>query len=153
VVRENSFGQLGKKGRQRLENIGAAARVLHYRAPFFGSELLWFLHDVGYCLIDFPDVMKERNTLNPVLHSFVEISGACKSQCILRNASNVRAGLRIVCINGIEERLETGGAESFESNALTTLIVVEHARRSSRNEREITKHASSLGKKRTGPAG
>jgi hypothetical protein len=101
--------------------------VLHDGASFIKGKLLRLLHDISYRFVDFSDVVKQCNTLYAVLHSFVEIRGARERQCILRNSPNVSARLGIVRIDCIEKGLEAGCAESFEGDALTSLVVVEDA--------------------------
>ena len=78
----------------------------HDRAPLFRRQLLRLLHDVGYRLVDFSNVVEQRDTLDAVLRSFVEIRGACKRQRILRDTPDMRASLSIVRIDCIEQAFQ-----------------------------------------------
>src|SRR5205823_14859878 len=64
VVRENSFGQIRIKRRDRRQYLGAALRVRRDRTAFGGREMRVLMDDVEERLVDFPDIVKEGDSLD-----------------------------------------------------------------------------------------
>jgi len=111
MMRENSVRQLRKECAERTQHVGPTPWVHHDGAPLFRRQFLRLLHDVGYRLVDFSNVVEQRNPLNAVQSAFVEIRCAPKRQRILRDATDMRARLGVVRIDRVEQALERCSAE------------------------------------------
>ena len=113
VMREHAFGKIGIERAKRLEHIGPSARVRHHGAPLRRRETALFVKDVVDRLVNFSDVVKERDTLDAVPSSLVELSCVGEYQRVVRDSSNMRAGDGVIGVDSREQRLEDRGAESF----------------------------------------
>src|SRR5438270_9340050 len=78
------------------------------------------MQDVEECLMDLSNVVKECHALDDAA---IARSYSCRfseDECIAGNASHMRSGIRIICIDGIEHCLEQCCGEAFgiASNAV-----------------------------------
>lgn len=84
--------------------------------------------------------MKECNALDASPGSLIDIGGRSKRQRIPRDSPDVRACLGIVRVDRIEQRLEGSGAQSHKSDALAAFFIVERARNTAREKRQVDDH-------------
>ena len=113
VVREDALRELGVKAAERGEDLGSAPRVRGDRATGFGGEGFLFVDDVEERLVDLSDVVKERDPLDGLALAAVESRCVGDDEGVRRDAAHVRAGLRVVRVDGVEECLERGAGETL----------------------------------------
>ena len=76
-------------------------------------ELVVVVDNVEEGGVDLPDVVVERDALDGAALVLIEAGRAREHERVGGDAANVRAGLRVVGINGVEERFERGGGDAF----------------------------------------
>jgi hypothetical protein len=76
------------------------------RSAFSGGEMRILVNDVEERLIDLPNVVEESDALDDLSLVGIELRGVGDDQRVGGNTSHVSAGLRVVRVDGIEERLE-----------------------------------------------
>jgi hypothetical protein len=101
--------------------------MLHHRLPFFGGQLRGIVHDVRYRTIDLSNVMEKSNTLDTALKPLVSIAGNRELQCVVRNATGMRACFGVVGVDCVEQALERGGSKPLEHEAVASLTVIKRA--------------------------
>jgi hypothetical protein len=114
--------------------------VAHDRATFFGSQLPRVTDYVRDGTVEFANVVKECDALDPSLGSLVEISGTREYQSVLRNPPHVSSGFRVVCVDRVEKCLEARGTEPFQCSTLAAFSVVERASDSTGEKRQVLYH-------------
>src|SRR5688572_995678 len=90
--------------------LGVRAEALTFRFSQNGRDV----DDVGYCTVEFADIVEEGDALDLVAFTLVEIGRLREDQRVVRDPANMRPGLRIVRIDRIQQRLERTGAEPFD---------------------------------------
>jgi len=113
VVREYAVGELGVEAAQWGEDVGAAARVGGDGPAGFRGELGLVVNDVEERLVDLSDVVEECHALDIPALAFFEARGVGDDQSVRGDAADVGAGLRVVRVDRIEQRLEGRGGEAL----------------------------------------
>jgi hypothetical protein len=90
-------------------------------APVGRREALGRMNDVEERLVNFPDVVKQRRSLDFSSLSFREPHRVGENQSIHRDATNVPPRLGVVRIDGVEKCLEGRGRETFGAFARAVL--------------------------------
>ena len=111
VMRQHALGKIGIEMLQRREDVGAAPGVRHHRAPFRRREPGVVVKDVGDRLVDLADVVEQCDALDAVTRALVHVGRIGENQRIVGDAPDVGAGDGVVGVDGVEQRLERGGAE------------------------------------------
>jgi hypothetical protein len=65
------------------------------------------VNDVEERFVNLSNVVKERDTLDVPLLVIVELRGIREGECVGGDAADVGAGFSIVCVDRVEEDLET----------------------------------------------
>ena len=125
VMTEDSVREVRIERGQRLQYMRTAPRVRHYCLPLVGSESAALVDDVGESAVDFANVVKQRDPLDAVLHSFVQVGRVREQEGVLRNATHMGARCRVVRIDGIEKGLERRRPEPLKSNPPPSLADVQ----------------------------
>lgn len=130
--------------------MGSHRRMSLDLAALGSGELGGFIDDVMERSIDLANVVKERDALDAMLSSLVEVCRFGDYQRVLRNAPHVRAGRRVIRVDRVEERLQRGRSETLKSESCPSLAG-EQGSGGNRSdyERSVSNHASALGKNRT----
>jgi hypothetical protein len=123
VVRRDTLPEVGIKGIQGRENLGATLRMRSNRASLFRSELGFVVKDVSECFVQLADVVEQRDSLDAVEHPVVELRSAPKYERVLRNAADMCAGNGVVCLNRIQERFESCRAQALGLGAPSVFMV------------------------------
>jgi hypothetical protein len=76
--------------------------------------------DVEQSGVDLADVMKERDALEAPAGVVVEVGGTSQDQRVRGDAPHVGAGGMIVRVDGVEQRFQRRGGESFAATDLAT---------------------------------
>jgi len=113
VVRDYASRQVGIKRCEWLQYFGSALGVGHYGAPLLRCELRGLVKNVGEGTVQFSDIVKERDTLDTVQPMLIQAGCLAEDERIAGDASHVRAGFGVVCINRIEECLQRRSAQSL----------------------------------------
>jgi hypothetical protein len=122
VMREHSLWELGIEGLQRSEYVGAALRMRQYFAVFRRGEPPTVVNDVEQRLVDLPDVVEECDLFDDALLVVVEPRGVSKNKRIRGDSPDMCAGLCVIGVDGVEERLECCGGEALSCFSTTTFI-------------------------------
>jgi hypothetical protein len=122
VMRQHAAREVGIERRERSEYLRAALGMRHHCAAFSRRESGLFVKDVGDCLVDFADVVKESDSLYAVAGPLVKVGGLSEYQGKVSNAPNVSAGHGIVGVDGAEQSLEGGRSETFGANPYASLM-------------------------------
>ena len=85
----------------------------------------------------------------PEIFALVEISGFAEDQRITRNTPDVRAGVAVVRVDRVEQRLHGGCAEPLGARTQRVLAGDDARRRGSNRDRYDVSHSYSLRKKRS----
>ena len=101
---------------------------------FLGGELGRFVDDIEQRLMDLSDVVEEGDALDAALFGRRQVRRIREDERVARDASHMGAGLAVVRIDGVEERLEQGGRQAF--GAFTSLVLVQRDGGSGRTKRE-----------------
>jgi 5'-deoxynucleotidase YfbR-like HD superfamily hydrolase len=72
-------------------------------APFGRRQVRVLVNDVEERFVNFADVVKESDALDDLLFMFVEISGIRDDERVHGDASDMRASLSVVRVDGIEK--------------------------------------------------
>ena len=87
------------------------------RPPLGRGEPGVVVHDVEQRLVDLADVVKERHPLDRALRMLVEVGGVGDDQRVGRHPAHVHAGVGIVGLDGVEQRLERCAGEPLHGLA------------------------------------
>ena len=80
-------------------------------APLRGGERVLVVDDVEERLVDLADVVEERDALDALALVLGEVGRVGEDERVGGDAAHVRAGFRVVGVDGVEQRLERGGGE------------------------------------------
>jgi len=97
--------------------------------------------DVEQCFVNLADIVKQGDAFDGTLPSLVESGGIRDDQGVRRHAADVLASLGVVRLDGVEQRLEAGGGESFHRSAATALALSDDAGGDRQYERDVGFHA------------
>ena len=126
VVRQNPLGQIRIERSKRLENFRAFAWMRHHGIALVPCKPLRVVHDVRDRAIDFAYVVEERDPLDAALFALIEIGCASERQRVVGDTPDMRAGLGVVGVDGVQETFERRGSESLEGEPFTPLAVEEN---------------------------
>ena len=127
VVGENAGGEIWIEGRERCEDLGAALRVRRNLAALFARQGLPVVNDVEERLMDFADVVKERDPLDRATLPIIQPDLIADDECVRGYAPNVQPGFLVVRLDGIEQRLERGRDDAFDQPSGFVLAVDENS--------------------------
>jgi len=113
VVCEDGPLQLRVEASERLQHVGATARVRGHSPALGRREALDVVNDVEQRFVDLADVVEERDTGDAATMVFRESGLVGEDERVLGDAANVDAGIGIVGIDGAKERFERGGGHAF----------------------------------------
>jgi len=113
VMSEDALLEIGIETGEWLEHVRAATRVRGDGASFGGGEVLNVVDDVEERLMDLADVVKERDAQDAASSAPGKPCFLGEDEGILRDAADVDAGVRIIGIDGAEERFEGGSGHAF----------------------------------------
>jgi len=130
------------KGAQRRQHFGATIRVRIDRAALCRGQRRVIVNDVEQRLVNFADVVEERDPLDAPALFFIQIGGAGEHQRVACDAADVRPRHRIVGVDGVEQRLERRGAEAFEMRRGATFVPEECTRGGSRGRGQVRRGRS-----------
>jgi len=145
-------GQHGKTIEEAFGNAAQAApAVVAHRAAFFGGEPGRIVEDVRERSVELTDVVKERHSLDAAQGALVQAGGLAKYQRVCRNPTDMRAGLGVVCFDRIEERLESGRAQTLGTGSYRMFAIQKPRRGGAEGKRDdVVTHGAVCRKKRTG---
>ena len=84
------------------------------RPPLAVAQAVFLVHDVEQCFVDLADVVKERDALDRALARAHRARPLGDDQGVGRDSADVHAGLCVIGLDGVEQRLERGGGESLD---------------------------------------
>jgi hypothetical protein len=122
VVREDAGGELRVERGQRLEHLGAAQRVDRNEAALVRREGALVVHQIEERGVDLSYVVKERDALDAAHVGVVEPGGVRERDRVRGDAADVGAGLRVVGVDRVEERLEGGGGETLGNASFASAL-------------------------------
>lgn len=109
------------------------------------------MDDIEQRFVNLADVVKEGDAFDGTLLSLVEPGGIGDNEGICRHAADVFASLGIVRLDGVEERLEARGGESFDGSAGAAFALGHDAGGNRKYERDLGFHARDYGVADTHP--
>ncbi len=150
VVSDHAITQIGVEERQGIQYVGAALRVGRNEASLLrGYFPFVIVHDVEERLVDFTDVVKERNALDAANGRLIEASGAREHHAVCRDAARVRASHSVVGIDGVEERFERRRGEAPGALRFAVLSNEESPNAGAEGEENGPSHGAERGKNGT----
>lgn len=120
VMSKHSCGQIGIEWAERREHVAATRRMGDNGTPFRRCEVAMLVNDVEERFVNFPDVVKERDTLDDLALMLVQVGGVGDHEGIGGDASDVSARFGVIGVDGIQERLEPCRTESLGGFATTS---------------------------------
>ena len=130
VVREDAFRQIGIEAAEGREHFGATLWVRGNGLALVRGELVRVVDDVEQRFVDLPDIVEECDTLDAAPHVLLEAGRVGEHERVRGDAADVRAGVGIVGIDGLEQRLERGGGDALRG--LPSLELVPEQQRGGR---------------------
>jgi hypothetical protein len=127
VVREDAVGEIGVEWRQRGEHLGATCGMGGDLTSLGVGEFRALVDDVEQCFVNLADIVEESDALDAAALVIVQLGGVGEDERVCGDTADVRTGSRIVGVDGIQERLESGGSESFGGVTASALEDIERA--------------------------
>jgi hypothetical protein len=149
VVREHAVRELGIEGCERCKHFGAALGMYRDGASLFGRERGCIVNDVEEGFVDLADIMEERDAFDGTSLVIIEVRGFGNDERVGCDAANVRSRLRVIRVDGVEQRFQGGGSESFRRGTAPSLVNEHGAGEDSSCDRDGDAHGLVLRKKRT----
>lgn len=146
VVAENCLRQLRVKVADGAQNLRAANGMRPDGAALGGSETARLVHDVEQRLVNFSNVVEQRRELDRAAHTLIDAERVRDGKGVGGYASNVSSGLRVIGIDGPEQRLERRCRKPLSSMALPPLIDENAAERDAGREENGSNHGHNKGK-------
>ena len=146
MVRKHCLGQLGVKVPDRTQYLRASNRVRADGAALGWSQLAGLVHHIEERLVDLSNVMEQRGELDRASDTLVHSARIRDGEGVGGNATNVCPGLRIICVDGAQERLEGGGGKPLSSMAPAALIDENPAERDAGRDQNRSNHGHNKGK-------
>lgn len=119
VMRCDSLPQVGVEGDDRAQHLGTALRMRPDSSPLLRGKLGVFVKNVGERFVQLPDVVEERDPLDTAPGVLIVAGRPRKDVRERRDSADVSASFRVVGINGVEQRLERGGAQPLRAGPAT----------------------------------
>ena len=113
VMTHHALREVWVERQQRSQYVGTALGMSDDGAPFRRCQVCVLVNYVEERLVDFADVVKERDSLDDLPFMFVEISGIREDERVSGDASDMGASLGIVRVDGIEKGFHAGRGESL----------------------------------------
>ena len=127
VMREHTRGKLWIEGHEWRQHLRAARGVGRDGLPLARRQVSVVVNDVEQRFVNLADVVKERDALDGASLVVVELRGLGECNGIGGNTTHVGAGLRVVRVDGIEQRFKCGGGETLGGLTAATLLNKEHS--------------------------
>ena len=121
MVCKHTCRQLGIECLQWRQDLGATGGVRVDRSAVARRELRNIVHDVEQRFVDLADVVEERNAFHGALLVRVESCSVCDDKRACGDAADMHAGIRVIRLDGVEERFERGSGKSLEGLRCSTL--------------------------------
>ena len=148
MMREHPLGEVGIEERQGCEHVRAALRVRGDELALFRRDVvILVVHDVEERLVNFSNVVKECHALDTPDEAALEVRGPSERHAVRGDAAHVRASLRVIRIDGVEQRLERCGGKTPRPLRLTALVKDESADAGAEGESNGASHGWWRGKK------
>lgn len=141
VVRQNPCGQLGVECSERSQHFSTPARMGGDFPALGWRQAGGIVDDVEQRFVNLADVVKQGDAFDGTLPSLVEPGGIRDDEGVRRHATDVFASLGVVRFDGVEQRLEAGGGESFDRLAAAALALSDDAGGDCEYERDLGFHA------------
>lgn len=90
-----------------------------YLKPLASVQLAGVVDQIEECLVDLANVVEQGNTFHHVARVFVDTHCIGQHQRVTSHAPYVSSGYRVVCVDGVEQRLERGSSQPLESVGVT----------------------------------
>ena len=143
VMGQDSFGEVGVEWGERGEHVRAAPRMGDDGAALRGGEVRRLVDDVEERLVNLADVVKERDALDDLRLVLIELQRVGYDECVGGNTAGVRASLRVVGINRIEQCFHTRGREPLGRFAAMSFPHEERAGQDAGGDGENRAHGAS----------
>jgi hypothetical protein len=144
VVGQDSIWQLGIERGERRQHVRAAARVRGDLASLCRGEARRIVDDVEQRLVDLADVVKQRHALYRAALTLGQAGRVGDDQSIRRNPTDVLPGLRVVGLDGVENRFQARSREAFDGLASSAFTIGQHAGDDGRGEGDRAIHREEL---------
>src|SRR5439155_13695443 len=152
VMRQHGFRELFVKVRDRRQYLGAAHRMRGDFMALFRCQLALLVHDVEQRFVNLAYVVKQRTQFDRTPRLLVHTDHVGKDERVTRDAADVRAGLRIVGVDRLEQRLQRGSSEAL-SSTFGAVLAQQPSARANAGDKSQTSHAVMQRKNRSWTGG
>jgi hypothetical protein len=149
MMREHTFGQLRVEWRQWRQNLCPAFGVSRDCSALRWRQILVLVDDVKQRLVNLSDVVKESDSFDIPLFMILQVRGVGEDDGVGGNAAHMCTCLGVVCVDGIEERLQARGGNALTGFATAVFSYEVRASENTGGEGESGAHRIARGKIRT----